>query len=236
MSDAVRKEVEEAKEGRQRQAVTQGVTAFCPGCREDRPVELFFGADAELSYDAPPPLCEDCREAGIVIAEPEAMKSLNQLHRRVLKALMMGKNFADAARLAGCSQTHVKQLVKGFGNVNQDFRRAFQLMLEVEGLDFYSLVKMAKLLLYAQEAKWNPQKERFDYFPDNKTRLGTLRHLTKIRDLDPVTVNNLPAPAAQVVILTNVSGDAEPKDAPGVFTIDTSKPAKRLPESAGEDE
>lgn len=216
------------------ESITRGVTADCPTCRRERPIEEFVEGTVELYYDSAPPSCLECREKGLVLKEPEVMSSLNVLHRRILKALLMGKNYSEAAKLAGCSYSYVRNLVKDHGEVNGDFRRAFQMMLEVEGLDFHSLVRMAKVLFYSREPKWNPSSEEWDYFPDNKTRLGVLRHLTKLRELDPPPLNNLPPAVPMIQIVTNVGADAKPKDAPGSFVIETGPVPEEIPAESGQ--
>jgi hypothetical protein len=214
--------------------MSRPITEYCPGCRERRPIKDFIGVDHDLSYGSPAPVCRLCKEKGPPPKEPAVMQDLNILHRKILKALLLTGNYAETARLAGCSYSYVRRLVKGHGGGNEDFRRAFQMMLETEGLDYYSIVRMAKLLLYSEEPKWNPKTEEWDSFPDNKTRLGMLRHLTKVRELDPPTANNFPQPVTVVNIETNVGGDAQPRDAPGSFTIEAGElvNAPRIEEGA----
>ena len=196
----------------------EGQTTYCPGCQKERPIEEFHGA--QLTYDASAPRCKPCRDQGPPPDEPEAMQTLTMTQRRILKAVLTTGNYAEAARQAGCSAVYVRNLMKGHGDHSADFRRAFRQLLETEGLDYGSIASMSKLLFHSVEPKWNPKKECWDFFPDNRTRLGILRHLTKLREIDPPTMNNFTPQAPVVHIHTNVHGEAEPTSPPGTFEIE----------------
>ena len=207
-------------------------TEFCPWCRETKPISEWLGPpDDEDENVAPvlgsgPIVCADCR----VNAPPDADPTIEKLpmkQRVMLKALMGGATFYGAARAAGVSLSYPGNLLRGRDpkSDSRAIREAFQLLLEMEGLDIFSIARQTRVLFKAQKAMWNSEDKCWDWFPDNNTQLQALRHLTKLMNLDPPKEAAAPGasgPAVNVNIQTNLGAEG-PGDPPGTFTINVAK-------------
>lgn len=154
---------------------------YCPGCRERKPLEQYLGANFVYDPEDPPTVCAECREKGPPPRDPFGM--LTRAQRVALKELMQNGTAASAARVSGLSESYVRTMMKG--RAAPEFRRAFQMLLEMEGLDIFSIAKTLRSCSVAMEAKYNSDKGEFEYFPDMKTRLQTMRTLTKLHELEP---------------------------------------------------
>ena len=69
-------------------------------------------------------------------------------------------------------------------------------------------------LIESKRAQWNPETKEWDHFPDNAAQLGTLRHVTKLHEIDPPKEPEDKATAVAVMIHTNLDdprmANAEP--------------------------
>lgn len=209
--------------------VTQEPTETCPWCRETKPLSEWYGKAGPGKGWSPregPVVCADCREKDPPSAD-ETMAKIPMVQRKILKALMGGANFHDAARAAGVSLSYPGNLLRGRDNRNGGLamREAFQSLLEMEGLDIFSIARQTRILFHAQKPLWNPKEERWDWFPDNNTQISALRHLTKLANLDPPKEGpgGTGGGAPIVVNIQTNLGDKGPGDPPGTFTIEVAK-------------
>jgi len=188
----------------------------CPGCHESKSYEDW--GDVEVSYDPKdaPPVCTECRTNGI----PQVRHYKMPLHYRLaLKAYLGAANPREALKAAseasGLTKASIQNLIAG--RRSPEFRMAFQRLMEMRGLDMNSVTNVLADAMKAKEHKWNPHIEEFEHFDDHRTRLNTVKHVTKLMQLDP-PVNTAPIAAVQVTINHNL-GDGEEIDPPGVFRI-----------------
>jgi len=176
---------------------------YCPGCRERKPIEEFLGANFVYDPEAPPIMCEPCKEKGPPPIDPVG---LTHQQRLALKELMRDGTMTSAAKASGLSVSYVRDMLKG--RTNPEFRRAFQLLLEMEGLDIFSIAKGLRSCAYAMEAKYHPAQEEMVYVPDMKTRLKAWTTLTRLHELDPPRKEQTET-AIQIVIDHNLSPPTE---------------------------
>jgi len=201
-------------------------TEMCPWCREEKPFSLWYGVINGPGGWNPregPVVCAECRERGAPDVDPY-LEDLPVPHRKILRALMGGANFYEAARIAGVSPSYPGNLLRDRNHGGgKAIRAAFQTLLEMEGLDIFSIARQMSLLFNAKKPMWNPKEERWDWFPDNSVQLGAMRHLTKISELDPPRdQQQTQGPAVAVRIETNLGGKS-PGDPPGTYTIEVGE-------------
>jgi hypothetical protein len=140
-------------------------------------------------------------------------------HQLALKAYFGASNPREALKAAaeasGLTKASINDLIAG--RRSPEFRMAFQRYMELRGLNHYGVTNVLVEAMKAEEHKWNPTEEIFEHFPDHRTRLNTVKHVTKLMQLDP-PVNAAPMAAVQVTINHNL-GSGEEIDPPGVFRV-----------------
>lgn len=203
--------------------VDQGLDAprdqyeYCPQCSELRHHIEFRDPDGSLP-STPPIYCYRCRQDK---TPPLDRAPITPRQRRVLSAYILqgARSSKEAAKIAGVSESYVRNLLAG--RQYPEVQRAFQRLLESEGLDVFSLARYARLLMGAVRPQWNRRSREWDFFPDNATRQTVWRHLTKLHDLIPMAHQDKTPTAPQIVIITNL--DSKPGEAAGTFEIHTEK-------------
>lgn len=157
---------------------------YCPGCHEQRPLSAFLDSKGGFDPEDPPLVCRRCQENGIPPKDPIA---LAPRERVILRCILEAPTFASGVRKAaaatGATENAIRKMLDG--RRSNELRRAFQLTLELAGLDVHSIARGIVLASRAVEPKWNPKAERWDYFPDHKTRLAAQRHATRLQELEP---------------------------------------------------
>lgn len=196
---------------------------WCPACREWKPWVEWIGTETVYDPEASV-VCRGCRSGPPPPVDP--MPHLGVEDRKLLAAVFETGSMRGAARQLGLDLDVVRDSLRG--RSRPELRRAFQILLEREGLDIFSLTRKMKQLLHSQRAQWNKAKEDWDYFPDNSAQLGTVRHLTKLQELDPPNEEPSVAPV-QVNVQTNIF-ERDTRERPG--TIE-ARPLPRGSEDAG---
>ena len=123
------------------------------------------------------------------------------------------KGYRAAAEISGYSEGQIKHFVAG--RRTPEFRRCFQMKLEMAGADANSVIKAKVDALRADEHKWNPKTERFDAFADHRTRLRASQDVTKLLELEPPRAEGFNVGVA-IKIETNL-GTGETYDPPNVL-------------------
>jgi hypothetical protein len=187
----------------------------CPGCLEWVPLDQFCELTVGLDLDAPEPHCARCRKHGR--PPPPKFLSLTQRHLTAIDAIMAAPTLAQgltrAAEATGYSRAHLVHLAAG--RRTPEFRRFFQLKLEAAGADINKVVKVKVDALDADEYKWNPKEEKFDDFPDHRTRLRASQDVTKLLEMEPPKSDGISVGVA-IKFETNL-GSGETHDPPNVL-------------------
>lgn len=199
------------------------VPEWCPGCRDWKPLVEWIGT--EIEYDPQQAVvCASCRE-GREPPPADFLPALEPQERKIIEAVLRHGTYTGAAKELGLAESTVRAHIAG--HRKPEVRVAFQRLLEQAGLDARALVRKASMLMNAQRAQWNKGAERWDYFPDNAAQLGTLRHLTKLHELEPPKELEGSAPVA-IQINTNIFDETDHRERPGAFTVRavSSEPAE----------
>ena len=169
-----------------------------------------------LSKFGPPPadgkgafLCVECQDRQVDIEDK--MPDLPPRYRKLLRDLLSCDSLAEAARRNDLSEGYVRSLIKGRlpGPRQQEVAAAWQLLLEVEGLDLTTVARVGKALLHAVTPKWNPGTEEFDFFPDNSVRANMFRQLTRQHRVDPVASGAFQGRGGTVILIgTNLEANS----------------------------
>jgi hypothetical protein len=172
-----------------KQPPTQARDLYCESCCEMRP---WYAGDQ----------CDRCTTEGPPERDPTS--ALSAIQVRILECLCEGHSVRAAARLCHVEIKEVEEMLEG--RDTGSFRRAWQLLLEQNGITLDVLAKKAKEALEAEDSKWHPDLKEFITVPDNKTRLNATKWLATQHDLDPVHITGGGAPVAaiQVIFQTNL--------------------------------
>lgn len=130
-------------------------------------------------------------------------------------ALLQGASFREAGRIIGCDH---KQITKWLRN-DENFLRVFQYSLFRRGIDYQTIADGLAGATEATEPRWNPKAERWEHFPDNKTRLRAAETLCKLLDLYPKTARAAGLEGQiQIAVITNFGSDDREQE--GEFVVD----------------
>lgn len=171
------------------------------------------------NFGAPPAdgqgafLCLECVDRKVDIED--RMPDLPPRFKQLLRDIMSCDSLAEAARRNNLSESYVRSLIKGRlpGPRQQEVAAAWQMMLEVEGLDLTTVARVGKSLLHALMPKWNPERKEFDFFPDNSVRANMFRQLTRQHRVDPVNPGAFQGRGGTVIMIgTNLEINS-PEDA-----------------------
>ncbi len=193
---------------------------YCPGCQEDRPLSAWHLAKGEKMPEKGPFFCRTCRKSGVA-PENELVNQLDAPHRMMLRYMMTCDSVVEVAKKIGLSEEHVRSLIRGRGGKTAELVQAAWIrMLELEGLDLYTIARIGRTCLHAVEPKWNSKREDWDFFPDNHARIKMIQHLTRQHRVEP-SQHGFKAKNMMVFINNNLaeSGGKEP-DREGTYTID----------------
>lgn len=188
-------------------------TTVCPHCHERRPVAEFSEPREGMDALALPTTCLACHARGV----PDPGRSLSVMDRQIIDLTLEGYSHAEVAHELMLPRAYIDDLFRGHGRESR-IRAAFRLLLKIEGLDAKTLAGKLGELMKATRAQWNPEEKEFEHFPDNTAQLGAVRHLTKLRELDPPPKPQEGGPAVAVQIITNL-GEGGGQEVPGTYTV-----------------
>lgn len=179
----------------------------CPGCTEAKKPGDWGELELDLDPESPEPMCLECRTKGI----PQKRQFTMPLHHQ----LALDAYFTEidpklamraAMKASGLSRATIYNLMNG--RSNPAWKAAFQTKLQACGADYGTLADKLVEGLGAMENKYHPAKEEYVHFDDHRTRLGYIRHLTRLLDLD--SGPGRPAGSAvQVNVITNLGRGEE---------------------------
>ncbi len=143
------------------------------------------------------------------------------MEQRLLKGLGRGLSVSEAARQAGyrdASNAHRK--LNPASKEGANFRAAFLMLCEREGLTDKALIKPIKEGLKAKDVKWNMAKRRWDRFVSYPTRIHAAEIGLKLKGRFPKDDER--GALVAVNITTNLSGgDDGPSPVSGGFNVST---------------
>ncbi len=178
------------------------------------PLSEFCELEVDLGLDAMPPHCAKCRDEGV--PRPQFL-NLTVRHHKAMAALMaaptLSQGYTAAAEATGFSRGYMKHLASG--RRVPEFRRLFQLKLEMAGGDMNRIIQVQVEALGAEEHKWNPAEEKFSHFADHRTRLRAAQHIQQTLELNPPKADGINI-AVGIKFETNL-GDGETFDPPNVM-------------------
>lgn len=207
-------------------------TIYCDTCREMRPPTEFLDLDYQVgsgglmsgSADENPIACKRCRTVGP--PPVDHLSALTKPELRAIQALTDGLEIKEASKVSGIPYRRLTAMLRG--RDSKHFRRAWQHILESEGLTMTSLAKKAAELIEAKEHKWNPASETFTEFDDSRTQLATAKWIATQHQADPPKETpDRGAPAAlQVVFNTNLGENADGRAIDADYIL-TATPAEK---------
>lgn len=178
------------------------------------PLDQFCELSAGLSVDDPLPHCASCRENGVPQAK---FLNLTPRHLKAIDVIIAGPTYTQgltaAAAATGYSRDYLKELFHG--RRIPEFRRCFQMKLEAMGASIDKIIQVKVGALDADEQKWNPAEERFNAFPDWRTRLRASQDVAKLLEMEPPKDDSVNVGVA-IKIETNL-GDGETIDPPNIM-------------------
>jgi hypothetical protein len=190
-------------------------TIYCDVCREMRPDTEYLGLGYDVgsgglmggSADEHPIACKRCRTVGP--PKIDHLSALTKPELRAIEALTNGLDVKGASKASGIPQRRLNDMLRGRNA--KHFRRAWQHILESEGLTMTKLAKKAAALIEAKDHKWNPVEESFTEFEDARTQLATAKWIATQHQADPPkeTAEKQGLQAMQVVINTNLGQNAD---------------------------
>jgi len=198
-----------------------------------RPDTEFLDTDYEVgsgglfggSTDENPIACKRCRTVGPPKLNP--LSALTKPEIKAIEALSNGHNIADSARISGIPPKRLGEMLRG--KENEPFRRAWQRLLESQGLTMSLLAKKAADLINAKDHKWNPKEEEFSSFEDNRTQLATVRWLATQHQADPPkeqTDKGAGSSAVQVIFNTNLGEKADGRAIDADYIVQAVQPSE----------
>lgn len=186
---------------------------YCPGCEKNRPMSDWTLRKGESQTAIGAFLCHECRASG-TLPTTDLLPTLPLRDRNILRDLVVCQNVAEVARRNHTTVAYVNKALEGRGDDVPLIRKAWQQMLELQGLDLMTIGRMMKLGLHAMDHKWNPADRRWDAFPDHKSRHKTAAWLVKQHGVEPPPASAAQFVAAVQVVFNSNLGDGEEDVAP----------------------
>jgi hypothetical protein len=178
------------------------------------PLTEFCELEVGLGPDDVLPHCAKCREHGV--QRPKFL-NLTRRHHVAMAAMMsaptLSQGYTDAAEATGFSRGYIKHLASG--RRVPEFRRLYQLKLEMAGGDMNRIIQVQVEALAADEHKWNPAEEDFSHFADHRTRLRAAQHIQQTLELNPPKADGINV-AVGIKFETNL-GTGKTFDPPNVM-------------------